>query len=270
MPCVRWRTGDGNQNGARLNWNVYDVKLAGPQEVQTITKRITRVPMPDMQRQDTGFPALFVCCSCKGSHGAEQPRNLPPARNRFCHLASVFKRVLVSLRCPRRFPAVQPTAAVPHRRRLALLPVPCPGSAPLRPDVSLCSAFERPRYRAQEPRSARDRDHPDDLRRHRGWSHPPDHGACARLRRMGLVRLAGLSHQRSLGAASHGRSTDLCPPLCAVHPGRDRRGRRPRCTGHRCTIQFQQRATAPIRRSWPTERARRYWRTNSSHQPIAS
>jgi hypothetical protein len=40
------------------------------------------------------------------------------------------KGVLVTLRCARRKPAVHPAAAVPHRRRLAPVPAPCPRSTP--------------------------------------------------------------------------------------------------------------------------------------------
>ena len=51
--------------------------------------------------------------------------------------------------------------------------------------------------------------------------------------RMGVVGLAGLSGQRNRGPASDGGRPDLCPPLCAVHAGRDCRRRRSRCAGSR-------------------------------------
>ena len=55
------------------------------------------------------------------------------------------------------------------------------------------------------------------------------HHARARLRRMGLVGLAGLPGQRNGRAPSARRCPHLCPPLCPVHPGRDCRRGRSRC-----------------------------------------
>jgi hypothetical protein len=61
--------------------------------------------------------------------------------------------------------------------------------------------------------------------------------ARSRLRRMGFFRLAGLPGQRDGRAASVRRCPHLCPPLCAVHPGRDCRRRRSRCAGPaRCGV----------------------------------
>ena len=51
-----------------------------------------------------------------------------------------------------------------------------------------------------------------------------DDHACSRLRRMGVLGLAGLPGQRDSGAAPARRRPHLRPPLCAVHPGRDCRG----------------------------------------------
>jgi hypothetical protein len=49
--------------------------------------------------------------------------------------------------------------------------------------------------------------------------------ARPRLRRMGLLGLAGLPRQRGGSAAPVRSRPHLCPPLCPVHPGRDcRRG----------------------------------------------
>ena len=49
--------------------------------------------------------------------------------------------------------------------------------------------------------------------------------------RMGIVRLAGMPGRRDGSAAQDGCRAHLCPALCAVHAGRDCRGRRPRRTG---------------------------------------
>ena len=46
-----------------------------------------------------------------------------------------------------------------------------------------------------------------------------DHGAGAFLRRMDVVRLAGVSGHRDGRATPHGRRPHLCPALCAVHAG---------------------------------------------------
>ena len=46
--------------------------------------------------------------------------------NGFCCVVSVFEGVLIPHRCPRRWSAVHPAAAVRHRLRLARLPEPCP------------------------------------------------------------------------------------------------------------------------------------------------
>ena len=55
--------------------------------------------------------------------------------------------------------------------------------------------------------------------------------AGARLRRMDVLGLAGLPVIGDGSAAPDGRGPDLCPALCPVHPGRDRRRGRSRCTG---------------------------------------
>ena len=60
-----------------------------------------------------------------------------------------------------------------------------------------------------------------------------DDGAGARVRRMDRLGLAGVRPLRHGGAAADGGGPDLCPALCAVHPGGHRRGRRSRCTGPR-------------------------------------
>ena len=54
-------------------------------------------------------------------------------------------------------------------------------------------------------------------------------GPC--LRRMGFFGLACLPGLGDGCSPSDGRGADLCPALCPVHPGRDRRGGRPRCAG---------------------------------------
>ena len=64
-----------------------------------------------------------------------------------------------------------------------------------------------------------------------GRTYSPDHGAGTFFGGMGVVRLAGLPGQRNRGAAPNGSSADLCPALCPIHPGRHRRGRRPRRSG---------------------------------------
>ena len=52
-----------------------------------------------------------------------------------------------------------------------------------------------------------------------------DDRAGAFLRRMDRLGLAGLQRCRPGNAPSDGRGADLCPPLCAFHPGRHcRRG----------------------------------------------
>ena len=56
-------------------------------------------------------------------------------------------------------------------------------------------------------------------------------GACLPGEWTGRLGLAGLRHRRDRHPASHGSGADLCPALCAVHPGRHCRGRRSRCTG---------------------------------------
>jgi hypothetical protein len=53
-------------------------------------------------------------------------------------------------------------------------------------------------------------------------------------RGMGLIGLAGVPHQRDGGTAPDGRRPDLCPALCPIHPGGDRRRGRPRCAGSWC------------------------------------
>ena len=61
---------------------------------------------------------------------------------------------------------------------------------------------------------------------------PTDH-LLPRLRRVDLVRLAGLPGRGDGHPTAHGRGADLCPALCAVHAGRHCRRGRPRCAGHR-------------------------------------
>ena len=56
-----------------------------------------------------------------------------------------------------------------------------------------------------------------------------DDHAGARLRRMGVFGLAGLPGLRDGSSPSDGRGPDLCPALCPVHAGRDRRRGRSRC-----------------------------------------
>ena len=56
-----------------------------------------------------------------------------------------------------------------------------------------------------------------------GGTDPADHDPCPFLRRMGVLGLAGLLRQRDQRPASDGRRAHLCPALCPVHPGRDRR-----------------------------------------------
>ena len=65
--------------------------------------------------------------------------------------------------------------------------------------------------------------------RQRRGSHPSDHGSRPFLRRMGLVRLAGVPGRRHGDAAQDGGSAHLCAPLRPVHAGRDRRRGRSRC-----------------------------------------
>ena len=88
------------------------------------------------------------------------------------------------------------------------------------PDLPLCFAGQRPRHRPQEPRPARDRHGPDHGDRPGQRPDPADDAAGPCLRRMDFVGLAGLPHQRNRGAAPDGGGPDLCPPLCAVCPGR--------------------------------------------------
>ena len=54
------------------------------------------------------------------------------------------------------------------------------------------------------------------------------------VRGVDRLRLAGLRHQRDGNPASDGRGAHLCAPLCALHPGRDRRGGRHRCSRSQC------------------------------------
>ena len=115
-----------------------------------------------------------------------------------------------------------------------------------RPDVPLCLALERARYRPQGAGQARDRDRADHGHR-RGGAHPAHHGARPFVRRMGLLRLAGVPGQRDRGPASDGRGADLCPALCPVHPGGDCRGGRPRCAGPRSRPQSRRRSSRPGR-----------------------
>ena len=56
-------------------------------------------------------------------------------------------------------------------------------------------------------------------------THSIDHHSRPFIGRMDVVGLAGVRSQRDRGAASHGSGTHLCPTLCAVHAGRDCRGR---------------------------------------------
>src|SRR4249920_1900792 len=55
-----------------------------------------------------------------------------------------------------------------------------------------------------------------------------DDHAGPRLRRVGVVRLAGLPGFGDGSSPSDGSGPDLCPALCPVHPGRNCRRRRPR------------------------------------------
>ena len=58
-----------------------------------------------------------------------------------------------------------------------------------------------------------------------GGADPAHHHAGAFVGRMDVLRLAGMPGERDRGAASHGGGAHLCPPLCAVHAGRNcRRG----------------------------------------------
>ena len=67
--------------------------------------------------------------------------------------------------------------------------------------------------------------------RHRPGQRPDqtDDHPGPRLRRMGVLGLAGLPGQRDGSSPPDGRRAHLCPALCPVHPGRDRRRGRSRC-----------------------------------------
>lgn len=71
----------------------------------------------------------FLGGAGQSAYGADKGRNLAPACDRPGGVAAVLERVPIALRRARRQPAVQPAAAVRHRRRLARAPVPGPGAA---------------------------------------------------------------------------------------------------------------------------------------------
>src|ERR1700687_839908 len=76
-----------------------------------------------------------------------------------------------------------------------------------------------PRHRAEGPGPARDRHRSDD--RHRP-GHPNgvlDDGACAFVRRMDRIGLAGVRAFRNGNAAPDGRGAHIRQALCAVHSG---------------------------------------------------
>ena len=109
-----------------------------------------------------------------------------------------------STRCPR--PAA---SGIPSRSR------------PRAHISSWCSTTEDRRYAAFKAR-------PKHCDRPRDWPDQTDDHAGARLRRMGVFGLAGLPGLGDGGSPSDGRGADLCPALCPVPPGRDRRAGRSR------------------------------------------
>src|SRR5215813_686182 len=60
-------------------------------------------------------------------------------------------------------------------------------------------------------------DNPDDVNRQRCRASSPHNCACAFVRRMDLIRVAGMPDHRYCFDATHGSGTHLCPALCAVH-----------------------------------------------------
>ena len=83
----------------------------------------------------------------------------------------------------------------PEKALTATIRSPFPAGG--RPDLPLRLARQRPRYRPQGPRPARDRDRPDHRHRPGNRPDPADDAPGPRLRRMDLVGLAGLPDQRN-------------------------------------------------------------------------
>ena len=79
---------------------------------------------------------------------------------------------------------------------------------------------------------AGDCNHPNHPDRAEHGADPSDHAACPFLRRMDLLRLAGLCQQGYRGAPSDGGGPDLRPALRPVRAGGYRRRGRSGCSGH--------------------------------------
>ena len=84
-----------------------------------------------------------------------------------------------------------------------------------------------------------------------------DDGTGARLRRVDRLGLAGVHPLRHGGAAADGGGSDLCPALCAVHPGGHCRRGRSRCTGPRWAAGRGDRQGGEWPRRQASERERR-------------
>ena len=119
----------------------------------------------------------------------------------------------------------------PEKTLIAVIRSPFPPGE--RQDLPLCLACQRPRHRPQDLKPAGDRYHPADPDRTKHRTGTSHHPARSFLGRMDLFRLAGLRQQGHRGAAPDGGGAELCPPLCAVCPGRNcRRGRSRRARCH--------------------------------------
>ena len=126
------------------------------------------------------------------------------------------------------------------------------------PDVSLCAVVLRARSCSQVPGPARDRNRSGHRHRPRQRPDQAHHHARARLRRMGVLGLAGLPGQRDGRTASARCCPHLCPPLCPVHAGRDCRRGRSRCA-RPCGGGWPFRLT-----KWAFEAQPRCWRIGQS------
>ena len=96
-------------------------------------------------------------------------------------------------------------------------------------NLSLCALVGGARHRAQNPGTAWDRYRADNVRRPDRRNGQFNDHFSAFFWRVDFLRLAGLRHRRHHRPASHGCSTDLCPPLRPLHSCRDCRRRRSRC-----------------------------------------
>ena len=120
----------------------------------------------------------------------------------------------------------QAEIANPEKGLTAVIPSPFPREDAA--DLPLCLAVKRPGDRPQGAGPPRDRNRADHRDRPGGGPRPPDHHAGPRLRRMDLLGLAGLPGLGDRSPAPDGGGPDLCPALCPVRPGRDRRRGRSR------------------------------------------